>query len=95
MASARSNSHTTSPDSELLQSTPGVPTRALAADRTATRASTTTPIRYAIKPVRWPALIYYRTDGQIEIDNNAAEHSLHTVDGTLKKGYLFAGSDAG
>jgi hypothetical protein len=29
-------------------------------------------IRYAIKPTHWPALTYYCTDAQVEIDNNAA-----------------------
>jgi transposase len=51
-------------------------------------------IRYAIKPARWSALIYYCTDGQVEIDNNAAERSLRTV-ALGRKSYLFAGSDAG
>jgi transposase len=51
-------------------------------------------IRYAIKPTHWPALTHYCSDGQVEIDNNAAERSLRTV--TLgRKSYLFAGSDAG
>jgi hypothetical protein len=51
-------------------------------------------IRYAIKPAHWSALIYYCTDGQVEIDNNAAERSLRTVS-LGRKSYLFAGSDAG
>lgn len=51
-------------------------------------------IRYAIKPARWSALIYYCEDGQVEIDNNAAERSLRTV-ALGRKSYLFAGSDAG
>jgi transposase len=51
-------------------------------------------IRYAIKPTHWSALIYYCMDGQVEIDNNAAERSLRTV-ALGRKSYLFAGSDAG
>jgi transposase len=51
-------------------------------------------IRYATKPARWSALIYYCTDGQVEIDNNAAERSLRTV-ALGRKSYLFAGSDTG
>jgi transposase len=51
-------------------------------------------IRYAVKPKHWSALIYYCTDGQVEIDNNAAERSLRTV-ALGRRSYLFAGSDAG
>ena len=51
-------------------------------------------IRYAVKPAHWPALTYYCTDGQVEIDNNAAERSLRTV-ALGRRSYLFAGSDAG
>lgn len=47
-----------------------------------------------VKPAHWPALTYYCTDGQVEIDNNAAERSLRTV-ALGRKSYLFAGSDAG
>lgn len=43
---------------------------------------------------RWPALTRYRDDGNIEIDNNAAERSLRTV-ALGRKNYLFCGSDAG
>jgi hypothetical protein len=49
-------------------------------------------IRYAL--VRWVALIGYRDDGHIEIDNNAAERALRAV-ALGRKNYLFAGSDAG
>jgi transposase len=49
-------------------------------------------IRYAL--TRWTALIGYRDDGHIEIDNNAAERSLRAV-APGRKNYLFAGSDAG
>jgi len=53
-----------------------------------------TAIRYAIKPTHWPSLTYYCTDGQVEIDNNAAERSLRRV-ALGRRSYLFAGSDAG
>jgi transposase len=43
---------------------------------------------------RWTALIRYRDDGRIEIDNNAAERSLRAV-ALGRKNYLFCGSDAG
>jgi transposase len=49
-------------------------------------------IRYAL--VRWPALVRYVDDGNIEIDNNAAERSIRDV-ALGRKNYLFAGSDAG
>jgi transposase len=49
-------------------------------------------IRYAL--TRWTALIRYRDDGHIAIDNNAAERALRAV-ALGRKNYLFAGSDAG
>jgi hypothetical protein len=49
-------------------------------------------IRYAMS--RWKALTRYRDDGNIEIDNNAAERSLRAV-ALGRKNYLFAGSNAG
>ena len=49
-------------------------------------------IGYTLK--LWPALIRYRDDGRIEIDNNAAERALRAV-ALGRKNYLFAGSDAG
>lgn len=49
-------------------------------------------IRYAL--TRWTALVRYRDDGHIEIDNNAAERALRAV-ALGRKNYLFAGSDAG
>ena len=49
-------------------------------------------ISYTLK--LWPALIRYRDDGRIEIDNNAAERALRAV-ALGRKNYLFAGSDAG
>ena len=47
-------------------------------------------IRYAVS--RWPALVRYRDDGRLEIDNNAAERSLRAV-ALGRKNWLFAGSD--
>ena len=49
-------------------------------------------IRYALS--RWDALVRYIEDGNIEIDNNAAERSLRGV-ALGRKNYLFAGSDTG
>ena len=49
-------------------------------------------IRYALS--RWPALLRYRDDGRLEIDNNAAERSLRAV-ALGRKNYLFCGSDGG
>ena len=49
-------------------------------------------VRYALS--RWRALTRYLDDGQIEMDNSAAERALRTV-ALGRKNYLFAGSDAG
>ncbi len=49
-------------------------------------------IRYSLS--RWRALTRYRDDGELEIDNNAAERALRVV-ALGRKNYLFAGSDAG
>lgn len=49
-------------------------------------------IRYALK--LWPALLRYVGNGQVEIDNNAAERALRAV-AIGRKNYLFAGSDSG
>lgn len=49
-------------------------------------------IRYALS--RWAALIRYRDDGRIEIDNSAAERALRAV-ALGRKNYLFAGADSG
>ncbi len=49
-------------------------------------------MRYALG--RWPALVRYLDDGELEIDNNAAERALRAV-ALGRKNYLFAGSDAG
>jgi transposase len=56
------------------------------------KSETTVAIRYALS--RWDALVRYIEDGNIEIDNNAAERSLRGV-ALGRKNYLFAGSDAG
>jgi transposase len=49
-------------------------------------------IRYA--RARWPALLRYRDDGRLEIDNNAAERALRGV-ALGRKNWLFAGSNNG
>jgi transposase len=49
-------------------------------------------IRYAL--ARWTALVRYRDNGQLEIDNNAAERALRAV-ALGRKNWLFAGSDDG
>jgi transposase len=56
------------------------------------KSDTTTAIRYALG--LWQALTRYSDDGQLEIDNNAAERALRAV-ALGRKNYLFAGSDAG
>lgn len=56
------------------------------------KSDTTAAIRYALS--RWDALARYIEDGNIEIDNNAAERSLRAI-ALGRKNYLFAGSDAG
>jgi transposase len=56
------------------------------------KADTAAAIRYALS--RWRALTRYVDDGQLEIDNNAAERALRVV-ALGRKNYLFAGSNAG
>jgi hypothetical protein len=56
------------------------------------KSDTTVAIRYALS--RWDALVRYRDDGHIEIDNNAAERALRAV-ALGRKNYLFAGADSG
>jgi len=56
------------------------------------KSETAGAIRYALG--RWPALTRYVDDGELEIDNNAAERALRPV-ALGRKNYLFAGSDAG
>lgn len=57
-----------------------------------TKSETAGAIRYALS--RWRALTRYIDDGQLEIDNSAAERALRAV-ALGRKNYLFAGSDAG
>lgn len=57
-----------------------------------TKSELAKAIRYATS--RWPALTRYRDDGNLEIDNNAAERSLRVV-ALGRKNFLFCGSDAG
>jgi transposase len=56
------------------------------------KSETAGAIRYALS--RWRALTRYTEDGQLEIDNSAAERALRAV-ALGRKNYLFAGSDAG
>ncbi|HZL24966.1 MAG TPA: IS66 family transposase [Acidobacteriaceae bacterium] len=56
------------------------------------KSDTAAAIRYALS--RWRALTRYADDGQLEIDNNAAERALRVV-ALGRKNFLFAGSDAG
>jgi transposase len=49
-------------------------------------------IRYALS--RWTALVRYRDDGRLEIDNNAAERALRAC-ALGRKNWLFAGADSG
>jgi transposase len=58
----------------------------------APKSGTAEAIRYAL--VRWTALTRYCDDGQIEIDNNAAERALRAV-ALGRKNFMFVGSDAG
>ena len=63
---------------------------------TLAQTSTKTPLaeacRYALK--RWVALTRYVEDGNLEIDNGAAERALRGV-ALGRRNYLFLGSDAG
>jgi len=60
--------------------------------RVSKKSELSSAIRYTLS--RWTALTRYRDDGQLEIDNNAAERALRAV-ALGRKNYLFAGSDAG
>jgi transposase len=60
--------------------------------RVSRKSEVAAAIGYAL--ARWPALVRYRDDGHLEIDNNAAERALRAV-AIGRKNYLFAGSDAG
>jgi hypothetical protein len=56
------------------------------------KSPVTAAIGYALG--LWPALLRFCHDGQLEIDNNAAERALRAV-ALGRKNYLFAGSDSG
>ncbi|OEZ83369.1 transposase IS66 family protein [Janthinobacterium sp. HH104] len=56
------------------------------------KSDTAAAILYALK--LWPALLRYRDDGVIEIDNSAAERALRSV-AIGRRNYLFAGTDSG
>ena len=56
------------------------------------KSETAKAIQYAL--TLWPALTRYVGNGDIEIDNNAAERALRVV-ALGRKNYLFAGSDSG
>jgi transposase len=56
------------------------------------KSDTTAAVNYALG--LWPALVRYCDDGDLEIDNNAAERALRAV-ALGRKNYLFAGSDTG
>ena len=56
------------------------------------KSETAGVMRYALS--RWCALTRYIDDGQLEIDNSAAERALRAV-ALGRKNYLFAGSDTG
>ena len=56
------------------------------------KSDTAVAIRYALG--RWEALLRFCDDGNIEIDNNAAERALRVV-ALGRKNFLFAGSDGG
>ena len=56
------------------------------------KSVTADAIRYAMN--QWQALTRYLDDGEIEIDNSAAERSLRGV-ALGRKNYLFLGSERG
>jgi transposase len=56
------------------------------------KSAVTSAINYALG--RWTALVRFCQDGQLEIDNNAAERALRAV-ALGRKNYLFAGADSG
>ena len=58
---------------------------------TSSKSELARAIRYSLG--RWPALVRYAQDGQVEIDNNAAEREIRAV-ALDRKNWLFAGSDA-
>ncbi|MGD7196133.1 IS66 family transposase [Ralstonia pseudosolanacearum] len=56
------------------------------------KSDTTKAVQYALN--RWPALVYYCSDGQAEIDNLIAERALRGV-ALGRRNFMFAGSDSG
>src|SRR5204862_5826153 len=56
------------------------------------KSEVTSAIHYALG--RWTPLLRYCSDGNLEIDNNAAERALRAI-ALGRKNYLFAGSDDG
>ena len=56
------------------------------------KSETAAAVRYSLS--RWRALTRYIENGQLEIDNNAAERALRVV-ALGRKNYLLAGSEAG
>ncbi|HEX7909612.1 MAG TPA: IS66 family transposase [Paraburkholderia sp.] len=56
------------------------------------KSDTTKAIQYSLN--RWPALVYYCSDGQAEIDNLIAERALRGV-AIGRRNFLFAGADSG
>jgi hypothetical protein len=56
------------------------------------KSDTTRAILYA--PNRWPALMYYCSDGRAEIDNLVAERALRGV-ALGRRNFLFVGADSG
>jgi transposase len=56
------------------------------------KSDTTKAIQYSLN--RWPALVYYCSDGRAEIDNLQAERALRGV-AIGRRNFLFAGADSG
>lgn len=56
------------------------------------KSDATKAIRYSMN--RWPALVYYCSDGRVEIDNLIAERALRGV-AIGRCNYLFVGADSG
>ena len=89
-----------SPDKRLMErearSRPMLESMRAWMDKTLGQVSKKSPLAVAIRYAlgRWAALMRYCGDGELEIDNNAAERALRTV-ALGRKNYLFAGSDAG
>lgn len=56
------------------------------------KSGTSMAIQYALN--RWPTLVHYCSNGQIEIDNLPADRALRAV-AIGRRNHLFAGSDSG